>query len=160
MMPTQNQILKLLYENYAVVFPPIDSKQVLQSSVVLAKAGIPPIPTEYVSFLGVTNGLSWNGVVLYALHNIEREKGLYYHPGIMNTYSASIKNPLMRKKLCLGYAPESFIIYDALDKVFQVRDRYTFDIIFSTKGFVDLLMWLAHPLLNKVKQTSDDAAVD
>lgn len=157
-MLTQNQILKLLYENYAVVFPEIDSKQVLQSSVVLAKAGVPPIPTEYVSFLGATNGLSWNGFVLYALHQIEREKGLYYHPGIMNTYPASIKNPLMRKKLCLGYAPESLILYDAPTKTFQVRDRYSFEVIFSTPHFVELLSWIAQPLLNK--GTSSSTVVD
>lgn len=160
-MPTQNQILKLLYENYAVVFPPMDAKQVLQASVVLAKAGVPPIPTDYVSFLGATNGLSWNGIVLYALHRIEREKGLYYHPGIMETYSRTTHNPLMRKKLCLGYAPESLLIYDAADKTFQARDRYTFEPIFSAPHFVDLLIWLTQPLLaDKADTTLADPAAD
>lgn len=157
-MLTKEQILKKLHDNYAVIFPPIDSKQVLQASVVLAKSGVPPIPMEYVSFLSICNGLSWNGTVLYALNKIEREKGLYYHPGIMDTYKTSISNPLMRKKLCLGYAPESLLIYNALDKTFQVYDRYTFDIILTVPHFIDLLVWLIRPLLDRSEITQPDGA--
>ncbi len=147
-MLTQNKILKALYENYAVVFPPRDSKEVLQASVTLAKEGIPPIPTDYVTFLTATDGFSWNGTVCYALRPIEREKGLYFHPGIMETYKTDKTNPLMKKKLRLGYAPESLIVYDAVTKEFQLRNRYTFQVITAFPNWVDMLAYLAQSILS------------
>lgn len=148
-MPTQNKILKCLYEHYAVVFPPIEAKEAQQASVKLVKAGVPAIPSDYTLFLTATNGLSWNGIALFSLSNIEREKGAFSHPGIMQNYEFCQNNPLMKRKLLLGWGLETIIVYDALIKEYQLIDRYTYTIIKSYPTITDFLSSLVKPFLEK-----------
>lgn len=148
-MLTQNQILKCLYEHYAVVFPPIEPKEALQASVKLVKAGVSSIPTDYVSFLSATNGLVWNGITLFSLNQIEREKGAFFHPGIMQNYVFCQNNPTMKRKLLLGWGWETIIVYDSNLKEYQILDRYTYAPIAGYSNFLDFLHTLVKPLLEK-----------
>lgn len=148
-MPTQNQILKCLYEHYAVVFSPIDAKEAPQASVTLIKAGVPAIPTDYITFLTATNGLSWNGITLFSLNSIEREKGAFFHPGIMQNYAFCQNNAVMKRKILLGWGLETLIVYDAANKEYQILDRYTYESVASYPTFVDFLYALAKPLFEK-----------
>lgn len=126
-----SSVLQKLHDNYAVLFPAIDSRSVQQASVTLVKSGVSPIPLDYVSFLTQTNGLSWNGNELFSLNNIEREKGAFYHPGIMQHFGFCQNNPIMKKKLLLGFGLESLFIYDGIDKQYAVLDRYTYKTIMT-----------------------------
>ena len=148
-MTLLNKLLKKMYEDYAVVFPKVDSIKVQQSSLKLFKAGFPVIPTDYVVFLSMTNGLFWNGLTLFALTKQEREKGAFYHPGIMDTYAGYQKNTLMHKKLLLGYAPEELIVYVAEAKLYQILDRYTYEVILTLPRFFDVLYFYARELMEK-----------
>lgn len=148
-MKLLNQLLKKLYEDYAVVFPGVDALKVQQSSLTLFKAGVPVIPADYVSFLSVTNGLFWNGVAFFALNEQERDKGAFFHPGIMESYTLYQKNNLMRKKLLLGRAPEELIVYAAESKVYQLLDRYTYEVILTFPRFFDVLYFYARELMEK-----------
>ena len=141
--------IQLLKDNYAITFPPLSSIQVQQASVTLVKAGLPPIPLDYVSFLTETNGLSWNGCVLFSLRNEARNKGAFFHPGILQNYGFCQNNALMKKKLLLGYGWESLFIYDFICKEYQVIDRYTYQLIISFQTFSDYLSYLTIPLQKK-----------
>ena len=145
-MSELNKCLKCLYENYAVVFPPIDSKLAQQASVKLVKSGLPPIPLDYVSFLAATNGLSWNGVDLFSLNNIARAKGAFHHPGILDYFSFCQNNPLMKKKLLLGFGWETLLVYDFSEKTYQLLDRYTYDKIITFQTLIDFLQYLIKPI--------------
>ena len=147
-MSELNKCLKCLYENYAVVFPPVDSKVVQQASVKLVKSGVPPIPLDYVSFLAATNGLSWNGVDLFALNNIERAKGAFHHPGILDYFSFCQNNPLMKKKLLLGFGWETLLVYDFTKKVYQLIDRYTYEEIIVFQTLIDFL----HHMMRQIQK--------
>ena len=144
--------LKCLYENYAVVFPPIDSKLVQQGSVKLVKSGIVPIPLDYVAFLSLTNGLSWNGLELFSLNNLERAKGAFHHPGILDNFSFCQNNALMKKKLLLGYGWESLIVYDFTQKEYQLIDRYTYRLIISFPTLVAFLNHATKPLQKQLPE--------
>lgn len=141
--------IQLLKDNYAVTFPPLSSIQVQQASVTLVKAGLPPIPLDYVSFLTETNGLSWNGCILFSLRNEARNKGAFFHPGILQNYGFCQHNALMKKKLLLGYGWETLFIYDFIRKEYQVIDRFTFQPITSYTTFSDYLSDMTAPLQKK-----------
>jgi len=145
-MSELNECLKTLYENYAVVFPPIEPKTAQQASVKLVKSGVPPIPLDYVSFLAATNGLSWNGVVLFSLENIERNKGLFFHPGIMQNFSFCQNNVIMRKKLLLGLGWETLLAYDFMGKEYLLMDRFSYEIVMKFSTLVDFLKYAIKPL--------------
>ena len=145
-MSELNDCLKCLYEHYAVFLPPIDSKTAQQASVTLVKAGVPPIPLDYVSFLSKANGMSWNGIVFFALQDTERNKGAFHHPGILQNKSFCQSNAVMHKKLWLGYGCESLIVYDFLAKEYQVLDRYTYQKIYTFPTLIALLQHITKPL--------------
>ena len=140
-MSELNKCLKILYENYAVVFPPIDPKVAQQASVKLVKSGVPPIPLDYVSFLAATNGLSWNGTELFSLSKIERNKGAFYHPGILDNFQFCQNNALMKKKLLLGAGWELLLVYDFVKKEYQQLDRYTYAVVRSFPSFLAFLQY-------------------
>ncbi|MBR6411553.1 MAG: YrhA family protein [Alphaproteobacteria bacterium] len=151
-MSELNGCLKTLYENYAVVFPPIEPKTAQQASVKLVKSGVPPIPLDYVSFLAATNGLSWNGVVLFSLENIERNKGQFFHPGIMQNFSFCQNNAVMRKKLLLGLGWETILAYDFLEKEYVLLDRYSYEPIMKFSTLVDFLKHVIKPLQKQLPE--------
>ena len=145
-MSELNDCLKCLHDNYAVVFPPIDPKRAQQTSVKLVKAGVPPIPLDYIGFLALSNGLSWNGMDLFALENIPREKGAFYHPGILQNMVFCQNNTLMKKKLLLGTGWEELLIYDFTTKTYSLIDRYSYDTVVSFPTFLDVLKYIVKPI--------------
>ena len=151
-MSELNECLKILYENYAVVFPPIEPKLAQQASVKLVKAGVPPIPLDYVSFLAATNGLSWNGVVLFSLENIERNKGQFFHPGIMQNFSFCQNNSVMRKRLFLGLGWETILAYDFVEKEYLLLDRYSYEVVMKFSILVDFLKYATKPLQKQLPE--------
>ena len=151
-MSELNECLKTLYENYAVVFPPIDAKTAQQASVKLVKSGVPPIPLDYVSLLAATNGLSWNGVVLFALENIERNKGQFFHPGIMQNFSFCQNNAVMRKKLLLGLGWETILAYDFVEKEYLLMDRFSYETVMKFSTIVDFLKYAIKPLQKQLPE--------
>ena len=153
-MSELNKCLKCLYEHYAVVFPPVDPKTVQQASVTLVKAGVPPIPLDYVSFLGATNGLFWNGITLFALNNIERNKGAFTHPGILQHYAFCQNNAVMKKTLLLGYGWETLITYDFATKEYRLLDRFTYQSLFVFQTFVKFLQYITRHLQAQATPTT------
>ena len=151
-MSELNKCLRSLYENYAVVFPPVDPKIAQQASVKLVKSGVPPIPLDYVSFLAATNGLSWNGIELFSLSNIERNKGAFYHPGILDNFQFCQNNVLMKKKLLLGYGWELMLVYDFLKKEYQMLDRYTYIIVRTFPTFLDFLLYTVKSIQKQIPE--------
>jgi len=151
-MSELNECLKCLYENYAVVFPAIEPKLAQQASVKLVKSAVPPIPLDYVTFLAATNGLSWNGISLFSLENIERDKGAFHHPGIMQNFQFCQNNALMKKKLLLGEGWETILVYDFAQKEYLLLDRYTYDIIFHFATLVDFLKYMIKPIQEQIPE--------
>ena len=151
-MSELNDCLKCLSDNYAVFFPAIETKTAQQASVKLVKSGVPPIPLDYVSFLAKTNGLSWNGVTLFSLENIERNKGAFFHPGIMQNFQFSHNNPIMKKRLLLGWGWETLLVYDFLKKEYALLDRFTYDLVFSFPTFVDFLKYAIKPVQKQLPE--------
>ena len=159
-MSELKECLKELHDNYAILFPPLEPRLAQQASVRLVKAGVPPIPLDYVLFLAQTNGLSWNGMDLFALENIERNKGAFVHPGIMQNFSFCQNNAVMTKKLLLGYGWEELLVYDFGQKEYQLMDRYAYDVVATFPTILDFLCYIAKSIHKSVTPGLNVAATD
>ncbi|MBR5130368.1 MAG: hypothetical protein IKV03_04005 [Alphaproteobacteria bacterium] len=138
-MKLLKQLLKRMYHDYAVMFSGIDAKQAQQASVLLRKSGVPQIPTDYIVFLTLTDGLSWNGLELYSLSEHERDNGSFKYVGLLQSFDEQSQNPLLKNKLILGQAPEELIAYYPVQNEYQILDRYTYQVILKLPRFFDVL---------------------
>ena len=152
-MKLMKQLLNRMYHDYAIMVHGLDLKEIHQANVSLVKAKVPSIPSDYAVFLTLTDGLYWNGLELYALNEREREKGAFKHTGIVQNYETYLSNPLLKKKLIIGEAPEEFIAYYAPQNEYQILDRYTYKVILKLPRFFDVLYFYASNLIDKTDNT-------
>lgn len=146
-MAVLKQLLKKMYHDYAVMFPGEDIKEIQKASVVLVKAGIPQIPTDYAEFLTLTNGAAWNGLDLFSLSEQDREEGAFKHTGILQHYQTQLENPVLKKKLVLGTAPEELIVFYAPQNEYQILDKHSYNVIVKLPRFIDVLYFYAGSLM-------------
>ncbi len=152
-MKLMKQLLKRMYHDYAVMIHGVDLKEIQRANVSLVKSKVPQIPSDYATFLTLTDGLYWNGLELYALNEREREKGAFKHTGIVQNHETYLSNSLLKKKLIVGEAPEELIAYYAPQNEYQIIDRYTHKVILKLPRFFDVLYFYAGDLMNKTIQT-------
>ena len=152
-MKLLKQLLKRMYHDYAVMFPGVDMIKIQQASVVLRKADLPQIPLDYATFLTMTDGLSWCGLELYSLTEHERDNVAFKHIGLLQSYEEQAQNPLLKKKLVIGQAPEELIVYYGGQNEYQILDRYTYRVILKLPRFFDVLyFYTGHLTDNSDKQ--------
>ncbi len=146
-MKLLNTILKKLYQDYAIVYPPAAPEEIKQLSFTLLKNRLPQIPADYADFLSKTNGLYWNGLELYATTQQERNKGAFFHTGILQNYMLQADNPLLNGRIVIGLAPEEVVVYDGKSKEYQILDRYTYAVLLRLPRFFDVLYFYAKELI-------------
>lgn len=146
-MAILKQLLKKMYHDYGVMFKGVDVKEVQKASVSLVKDGVPQIPADYAEFLSLTNGLAWNGVDLFALSEHDRNQGAFKHTGILQHYKTQLENPLLKKKLVLGTAPEELIVYYAPQNEYQILDRNSYRVIIKLPRFFDVMYFYGGNLM-------------
>ncbi len=146
-MKLMNGVLKRMYQEYAIVFPPASVDDIKQLSFMLLKSRQPQIPADYATFLQKTNGLFWNGLELYATTAQERNKGAFFHTGILQSFPVHADNPLLAGKLVVGMAPEEVIVYDGKTKEYQILDRYMYTVSLRLPRFFDVLYFYAKELI-------------
>ena len=139
MSGTINTILNNMYQSYAMVFPAASLMEIQRTSIALVKQGFVQIPTDYIQFLGITDGLTWNGLEFFSIHEHERKDCVF--PGLqLLAYQSTQKiNSLFPKSLILGFAPEQFILYEAPKKEYVIIDRYTYEPVARLPRFADVL---------------------
>ena len=139
MAGTINTILNTMYQRYAMVFPPAAIMDIQRTSISLVKQGLIQIPTDYIQFLSVTDGLAWNGLELFSIYEHERKDCVF--PGLqLQSYQATQNlKALYPKSLILGFAPEQLILYTAPQKEYLIINRYTFTPVVKLPRFADVL---------------------
>ncbi len=139
MSGTLNAILNNMYQNYAVIFPAANIMDIQRTSISLVKQGFVQIPNDYIQFLSTTDGLNWNGVEFFSIHEHER-KDCVFPNLLLNAYQTTQNlKALFPKSLILGMAPEQLILYEAPQKEYTIINRYTFNRVVQLPRFVDVL---------------------
>lgn len=139
MAGTINTILNNMYQTYAIVFPPVSVMDVQRTSIQMVKNGLVQIPTDYVQFLLITDGLNWNGLELFSIHEHERKDCVFPCIQLVPYQSTQNLKSLFPRSLILGFAPEHFILYEAIKKEYTIIDRYTYAPVIRLPRFADVL---------------------
>lgn len=138
-----HSLLKTFHENYGVFFKPADKIEAQKLSVILVKNGFSKIPSDYIEFLGETDGLSSNGFELYGLSEHERDNGAFYHTGITSDQDDRKENPLLKNKLIIGNAPELLIAYNGAEQKYELLNRCDYMVLLKLPRLLDVLYYFA-----------------
>lgn len=143
------QVLKKVYQDYAVIYPPAEAVEVSDVYAALIQNGYGRLPADYRTFLMMTDGLFWNGLELFSTREHERNNGAFFHRAIIQSQALFSKNTQLNKKIVLGMAPEELIVYDAVRKEYQLVDRYSYTIFVKFPSFSDILYFYIRNVVEK-----------
>lgn len=144
-----HQVLKKMYQESAVVFPPAKYAEIHMVNTILTHSGLAPLPQDYIDFLTLTDGLFFNGLELFATREHEREKGAFFHRGITQMQRTYADNPTISGKIILAQAPEELIFYDFKKKEYQIVDRYNYSVFLKFPHFLDVLYYYVRIIIEK-----------
>ena len=139
MAGTLNTILNNMYQNYALVFPSVSIMDIQRTSIQLVKQGLIQIPSDYIQFLSVTDGLNWNGMEFFSIHEHERKDCVFPNVQLLPFQATQNIKMLFPKSLILGMAPEHLILYEAPKKEYTIINRYTFAPVVRLPRLADVL---------------------
>lgn len=142
-------IVNALYQNYAQVFAPAQMMDIQRTSISLVKKGWIQIPTDYIQFLSLTDGLSWNGVELFAIREHERRDSVFAQPTLLGYQEENSLKTLFPKALVIGRATEELIIYRGDLKEYHVLDRYTYEPVVKLPRLTDVLHFYGESVLKE-----------
>jgi hypothetical protein len=98
------------------------------------------LPAEFADFLRKTNGLEWNGHILYgADQRLLRQDQPLSPYGIIEYNQVWYENEWNRKYLFLGESGLSWYVHDCVDGLFKVLDLPSGELIKSVETFALLL---------------------
>lgn len=148
-MRVLHQVLKKIYQDYAVFFPPAKINEIQKVNIQLVQTGLAALPQDYIDFLTMTNGIFYNGLELFATTSHEREKGAFFHRSIMEIQKLFSQNPSVKNKIILAQAPEEFVLYDFQKKEYQIMDRYSYTVFLKFPNLLDVIYYYTKPVLDK-----------
>ena len=138
MAGTLNTVLNNMYQTYAMVFPPAQIMDIQRVSISLVKQGLIQIPNDYIQFLTMTDGLNWNGLELFSIHENERKDCVFPSYQLLPYQSTQNLKALFPKSLILGFSPEHFILYEAPRKEYTIVSRYTYAPVIKLPRLADV----------------------
>lgn len=148
-MRVMHQVLKRIYQDYAVIFPPARMSEINAVNQKLVEMDLGYLPQDFAEFLQFTNGLFWNGLEIFATQEHERDKGSYFHREIIKTQMLYTQNPMVKGKIILAYSNEDVVAYDCFRKEYQILDRYTYTIFIKFPKFMDIIYYYTKSLFEK-----------
>lgn len=144
-----HQVLKKIYQDYAVFFPPAKLNEIQKVNFELSQTGLASLPQDYIDFLMMTNGLFHNGLEMFSTTEHERDKGAFFHRSIMQMQKLFSQNPILKNKIMLAQAPEEFVVYDFQKKEYQLVDRYSYTVFLKLSNLLDVFYYYTKPVLDK-----------
>lgn len=144
-----HQVLKKIYQDYAVFFPPAKLSEIQKVNFELSQTGLTSLPQDYIDFLMMTNGLFHNGLEMFSTTEHERDKGAFFHRSIMQMQKLFSQNPILKNKIMLAQAPEEFVVYDFQKKEYQLVDRYSYTVFLKLPNLLDVFYYYTKPVLDK-----------
>ena len=143
------QVLKKIYQDYAIIYPPAEKEeiQLVIGTLIHENAGF--LPSDYREFLCLTDGLFWNGIEFFSTREHERDNGAFTHRAILAMQATFYANQNLKGKIILGLAPEEIIAYDSKRREYQLIDRYSYTIFVKFPSLADVLYFYARNVLDK-----------
>ena len=147
-MLLMKKLLNKLYQNHAQIFKPADEPDLRALRMNMAKDKMPPLPTDYVQFLMLADGLMFNGLRFFGVNAHERDKANYTYPDLFNVNKDFYARNRRQDVLIVGEKDEDWLIYSSKQKTFQVMDKLDLVPDLDLPRFFDLIYFFTQDVLN------------
>lgn len=139
-----NKFLATLPPKSYIAFPSASEPSISFAQTLFTQNGLALLPQDYISFLRITDGFSFNGVVLYGIRSKDRQADhrAYFFPGLLEANMEFANRKDSVGKLMIGQMPEAYILYNQSDDSFLLQDMFSKDILNAVHGFSNLLAGL------------------
>ena len=140
------KMLDDLYKANACIFKPVSEKDLRNLRMTMAKKEIPPIPSDYLQFLTLADGLIYCGLQFFGVKEHNREASVYTYPDILSVNENFRQYNRRKDILIVGEKDEDYIVYRPKEKVYQLMDR--FDLIgdLNLPRFLDVVYFFNQEL--------------
>ena len=148
-----NKMLDKLYKANARIFKPVSELNLRSLRMEMAKKKLPSIPSDYIQFLTLTDGLVYNGLRFFGVKEHDRET--YTYPNILSI-NEDFQNRNRRKDvLIVGEKDEDFIIYHPKEKVYLLMDKMDLIGDLNLPRFFDVIFFFTQELIETQDSTKE-----
>lgn len=98
-----------------------------------------PLPDDFIEFLNITNGLEFNGLIIFGSKNITVADPFKSELLEANITFHEVESYDLRKLLLIGETSSSVLTYDHNSNSYQLRDRIALDRLEEFSTFKELL---------------------
>ncbi|MBE6450043.1 MAG: SMI1/KNR4 family protein [Alphaproteobacteria bacterium] len=147
-MKMLTSLLDKLYKAQARMFKPVSEKDLRALRMSMAKEKMPALPSDYLQFLGLTDGLMYNGLRFFGA--IEHDRGLlaYTYPDLLSINRDFRQLNRRQDILILGEKDEDWLVYSPKMKTYQLMDKMDLIGDLNLPRFFDLIYFFSQELLN------------
>lgn len=122
-----------------ITFPASAGNDIIRVNKFLAEHDFAVIPEEYLQFLKLSNGLSYNGIEFFGTINHYREEKKYTFPDLIATNMHYEGYAFFNNKIIIGRISENLMFYDKITENYAIADRLTLRSRREVTSFGELL---------------------
>ena len=115
----------------------------------MAKEKMPPLPTDYLQFLSLTDGLMYNGLRFFGATDHDRGLLAYTYPSLFKVNQGFRQLKRRQDVLILGENDEDWLVYSPKMKTYQLMDKMDLIGDLTLPRFFDLIYFFSQELLNE-----------
>lgn len=108
-----------------ITFPSSADNDIIRVNKFLVEHDFSAIPEEYLHFLKLSNGLSYNGIEFFGTINHYREEKKYTFPDLIATNMHYEGYAFFNNKIIIGRISENLMFYDKTTENYAIADRLT-----------------------------------
>ncbi|MCR5094081.1 MAG: YrhA family protein [Lachnospiraceae bacterium] len=122
---------------------------------------VPQAPADYLEFLEVANGLSWNGFEFFGTYQVTVKKSGYTLQDIVTMNDKMHERKMgLSNMLLLGRFDDDIYVYNANNGKYQALDSLTLTEIETCNTFDQLLILSLYPYVDDDDETDEDFEPD
>ena len=145
------KMLDNLYKANARVFKPVSETDLRALRMKMAKEKMPALPSDYLQFLTLTDGLMYNGLRFFGVKDHEREMLSYTYPSLFTLNQDFYQRNRRKDFLIIGEKDEDLLVYLPKQKMYQLVDKMDLVGDLNLPRFFDVMFFFTQELLNKTE---------
>lgn len=150
------KLLNKLYKMSAFLFPAAkeDELKFLQES--LKKQSMPALPNEYISFLKLSDGMTWNGLRFFGAKPYKRDEQGYTFPSLLEINTDYWQRDRGFQLLIIGEADEQLIVYSKNAKMYQLINKMDLTAELNLPRFFDIVYYFAEDYIKQPTENKEE----
>lgn len=142
------KMLDNLYKANARVFKPVSETDLRALRMKMAKEKMPALPSDYLQFLTLTDGLMYNGLRFFGAKDHEREMLSYTYPSLFTVNQDFYQRNRRKDFLIIGEKDEDLLVYLPKQKMYQLVDKMDLVGDLNLPRFFDVMFFFTQELPN------------